>query len=63
MTRIKAILDLWLGKFVSRKLLVFLICTLALFLSIVNGNEWVNVAMVYIGSQAAVDAVVKLRQK
>ena len=62
MKQLKAVLDLWLGKFVSRKLLVFLICTVALFWEKVSGQEWINVAMVYIGSQAVIDAIVTLRK-
>ena len=62
MKELKAALDLWIGKFISRKLLVFLVCTVALFWEKVNGSEWVNVAMVYIGSQAVIDAIVKLRK-
>jgi len=62
MKKIKATLDLWLGKFISRKLLVFLVCTIALFWEKVSGSEWINVAVVYIGSQAVIDAIVKLRK-
>jgi len=62
MKKLKATLDLWIGKLISRKLLVFLVCTVALFLEKVSGSEWINVAMVYIGSQAVIDAIVKLRK-
>ena len=60
---IKSILDTILNKFVSRKLLVFLICTIALFWDKIEGKEWVNVAMIYVGTQAVIDAIVKLRAK
>ena len=62
MKKIKATLDLWLRKFISRKLLVFLVCTIALFWEKVSGSEWINVAVIYIGSQAVIDAIVKLRK-
>ena len=62
MKELKATLDLWIGKLISRKLLVFLVCTVALFWEKVSGSEWINVAMVYIGSQAVIDAIVKLRK-
>ena len=62
MKELKAALDLWIGKFISRKLLVFLVCTVALFWEKVSGSEWINVAVVYIGSQAVIDAIVKLRK-
>ena len=58
----KAFIDLILSKFISRKLLVFLIVTVALFYDKVNGKEWVNVAMVYIGTQAVIDSIIKLRK-
>lgn len=42
---------------VSKKLLVFLICTIALFSGLITSSDWVEVAMAYIGSQAVIDAV------
>jgi len=58
----KAFIDIILSKFISRKLLVFLIVTIALFYDKVNGKEWINVAMVYIGTQAVIDSIIKLRK-
>ena len=58
----KAFIDIIVSKFISRKLLVFLIVTIALFYDKVNGKEWINVAMVYIGTQAVIDSIIKLRK-
>ena len=63
MTKIKALLDNFLGKFISRKLLVFLIVTWALFVDKVDAVNWVNVAMIYIGGQTVIDSIAKLRGK
>lgn len=61
MTKIKAIVDVVLSKFVSRKLLVLIVATYGLFGGVMDASEWVNVAMVYIGGQTVIDSVVKLR--
>lgn len=54
--RIKAsIIDKGLEKIVSRKLLVWAIATAGVPLGFVSGAEWVQLSMVYIGSQAAMD--------
>lgn len=53
----KAIIDIILNKFVSRKLLVFAICTWALLIDKIDADNWVYVAIVYIGGQSIVDYV------
>lgn len=63
MTKVKAFLDNLLGKFISRKLLVFGICTWALLLDKVPADQWVNVAMIYIGGQSIVDITTILKAK
>lgn len=59
----KAKLDAFLSRWTSRKLMVFLIAVAALFLDKINSEEWVNVAMMYIGAEAAIDAIIRLRSK
>ena len=50
----KAVLDNLLSKLTSRKLMVWMTATgLALFG--LDSSDWVAVALVYIGSEAAVD--------
>ena len=52
----RAILDKWLGKWASRKLIVFLISTIAMFADKLDGNEWAYIAIAYIVIQGFVDA-------
>jgi hypothetical protein len=51
------IVDKYVNKFVSRKLLAFVIATIALFTSDLISGDWVIIATVYIGAQAATDIV------
>ena len=44
-------------KFISRKLVVFLIATIFIYLGKLESQQWVEIAMVYVGSQAAVDLI------
>lgn len=55
------IVDVGLSKVTSRKLLVWGTATIALFMGIVPPEEWLQVCLLYIGSQAAVDIVVAFR--
>ena len=52
-----AAIDKGLSKLVSRKLLVWATATGALFFGVVPAEEWLQVCLLYIGSQAAVDIV------
>jgi len=51
----KGILDKLVGKAVSRKLLVWVTATFGLFLGVTPADQWVAVALIYIGSQGVVD--------
>tara|TARA_R100000315_G_C5231620_1_gene142666 strand:- start:1487 stop:1684 length:198 start_codon:yes stop_codon:yes gene_type:complete len=51
----KAFLDNILAKVTSRKLLVWLTATALALTGNVTSEDWVAVALVYIGSEAAVD--------
>jgi len=51
----KAILDRMISKLTSRKLLVWLTATGLALTGNVTSEDWVAVALVYIGSQALVD--------
>ena len=53
----KAIIDKFLAKFVSRKLLVFGVATWLMAMQYVDSETWGMIAIVYIGSQSAIDAV------
>ena len=51
----KAVLDKTLSKITSRKLLVWLTATGLVLAGSLTSEDWVAVALVYIGSQSAVD--------
>ena len=50
-------LDTIMEKLISRKLLVFLTATGLMSNSLLDSETWGMIAIVYIGSQAAVDAM------
>jgi hypothetical protein len=54
--------DLFLKKWVSRKLMVFAIASVALFSGSIESNDWVIVATAYISLQGVTDIVQKLQQ-
>jgi len=49
------IIDTFLGKWASRKLLVFFIATLLALFGNLNSHDWVIISSIYIGSQAVID--------
>lgn len=51
-----AIIDKWLGKWASRKLVVFVIATILMFLSKIESADWAYIAISYIVIQGLVDA-------
>lgn len=53
-------IDLYLKKWISRKLMVFLIASLALFTSKIDSDNWTIVATMYIGMQAATEIAERL---
>lgn len=53
-------IDLYLKKWISRKLMVFLIASLALFTSKIDPDNWTIVATMYIGMQAATEIAERL---
>lgn len=53
--------DIILSKWISRKLLVFLIACGGLFSGQLTSSDWVIIATAYIGIQGFTDIVKKLR--
>jgi len=53
-------IDLFLSKFISRKLLVWTVATVALFTSSLESSDWVIVATAYISLQGVSDIVERL---
>ena len=58
----KAKIDTVLKKYVSRKLIVFVVASVGLFSATLTSSDWVIISAVYIGTQGAIDAIAKLRQ-
>lgn len=54
-------IDNFLNRFISKKLTVFIIATVFVYFAKIDPINWVNLSMVYIGSQAAVDLMKQLR--
>jgi len=54
-------LDYFLNRWTSRKLMVFAIATALCLWGHVSSADWVTLAIVYIGTQGAVDIAMKLK--
>jgi hypothetical protein len=57
----KETLDRLLNKWISRKLLVFIVACVGLFFSNITSADWVIVATAYIGIQGFTYIVAKLK--
>ena len=51
-------LDTLINKWISRKLFVFLIATILLWIADLESSDWTMIAVVYLGSQTILDSVV-----
>ena len=43
--------------------MVFVIACFGMFSGMLNSSEFTNIAIMYVGTQGAIDAIVKLRNK
>lgn len=59
----RARIDQFLNSWISKKLSVFVVATVLAFASRLDGHEWTSVALMYIGTQGAVDIVRQLRNR
>tara|TARA_S200000501_G_C20687500_1_gene683615 strand:+ start:152 stop:346 length:195 start_codon:yes stop_codon:yes gene_type:complete len=59
MARVKAIVDKRLEKYMSRKLLVWLTTTGLLLADKVTNEQWVAIALAYVGIQGFADIAVR----
>ena len=59
MSRIELV-DKYMKKWISRKLLVFIIATIGMFFGLITSTDWVIISTAYITIQGASDVVVKL---
>jgi len=51
-------LDTLINKWISRKLFVFLVATVLLWIADLESSDWTLIAVVYLGSQTVLDSVV-----
>jgi hypothetical protein len=56
-------IDKFLSKFISRKLMVFVISVIALFSDKITGDNWIVLSTAYIGIQGIADIVQRLKNK
>ena len=60
--KMKAIIDRSLEKYLSRKLLVWITTTCLLVSGFVNSEQWVTVALAYLGSLGLADIATRWKQ-
>jgi hypothetical protein len=53
-------IDILISKWISRKLLVFLIACVGLFSGSLTSNDWIIIATAYIGIEGATNIVERL---
>jgi len=54
-------IDRILNKFISRKLMVFVVACFGLFIGNITSTDWVIIATAYVGIQGFTDIVIKLK--
>lgn len=57
----EAVLDAWLGKVTSRKLMVWVAATVLMGFGMVESADWVMISGLYIGGQSVIDAIAKMK--
>ncbi len=57
----KAVVDAWVEKVTSRKLLVWTTATVLMGLALIESGDWVMISALYIGGQSVVDAIAKMK--
>jgi len=56
-----AIVDTWIGKVTSRKLMVWTAATTLMAFSLIESADWVMISALYIGGQSVIDAIAKMK--
>jgi hypothetical protein len=57
----KELIDGVLSKWISRKLMVFIVSAVALFLKAIESGDFMVISVIYIGTQAAADVAIALK--
>ena len=61
MARVRAKIDSFVEKAISRKFLVWLTATAMVLTSNLESSDWIVISGIYIGGQAAIDGIAKLK--
>ncbi len=56
-----ALVDSWLEKVTSRKLMVWVTATALMGFSLIESADWVMISALYIGGQSVIDAIAKMK--
>jgi len=56
-------LDILINKWVSRKLMVFLVACVGLFIGTLTSSDWIIIATAYVGAETFITAVEKLKKQ
>jgi hypothetical protein len=55
----RQVLDKWVAKLISRKLLVWSVSTGFLAFGLINSDQWVAIALAYVGVQGFADIAIR----
>jgi hypothetical protein len=55
------LVDAWLSKITSRKLMVWTTATVLMCLSMIESADWLMISALYIGGQSVIDAIAKMK--
>ena len=58
----KHVIDKFLNLTISKKLTVFVVSTVLVFRGNIQGMEWVYIALMYIGTQGAIDLYNRIKK-
>lgn len=56
-----AMVDSWLEKVTSRKLMVWTVASVFMGFSLIESADWVMISALYIGGQSIIDAIAKMK--
>jgi len=56
-----AIVDTWLEKVTSRKLMVWVTATTLMGFGMIESADWIMISALYIGGQSIIDAIAKMK--
>jgi len=57
----EAVVDAWLSKVTSRKLMVWTASTILMYMGMVESADWVMISAIYIGGQSIIDGIAKMK--